>query len=83
MFADPVFFPVAIFWLQTSSYLMDIEKTVLKLSFSNISWGGGGEGFHIRFSCKRSKRYVELGFKGLLHILMNPILFYLFYFRLT
>ena len=25
----------------------------------------------------------NLGFKGLLHILMNPILFYLFYFRLT
>ena len=22
---------------------------------------GGGEGFHIRFSCKRSKRYVEFG----------------------
>ena len=23
--------------------------------------GGGGEGFHIRLSCKRSKRYVEFG----------------------
>ena len=22
---------------------------------------GGGEGFHIRFSCERSKRYVEFG----------------------
>ena len=25
----------------------------------------------------------NLGFKGLLHILINPILFYIFYFRLT
>ena len=23
--------------------------------------GGGGEGFHIRFLCKRSKQYVEFG----------------------
>ena len=23
--------------------------------------GGGREGFHIRFSCKRSKQYVEFG----------------------
>ena len=68
---------------------------------------GGREGFHIRFSCERSKRYVEfdlapdegvgrvfildfhvnvasdmwnLGFKGLLHILMNPIFFFIIIF---
>ena len=37
--------------------------------------------FHIRFLCKRSKQYVK--FKGLLHILMNLIIFYFFNFRLT
>ena len=44
----------------------------------------GGEGFSIRFSCKRSKQYVEFGiniiFKGLLHILMNSVFFYFFVF---
>ena len=55
----------------------DIEWILNKLSTDyrlQISRPGKG-GFDIRFSCKRSKRYVE--FNGLLHILINPILFFI------
>ena len=38
--------------------------------------GGGREGFYIRFLRKRSGQYGNLGFKGLLHLLMNPIFFF-------
>ena len=43
--------------------------------------GGDREGFHIRFNV--ASNMWNLGFKGLLHILMNPIFFYFLHFRLT
>ena len=44
----------------------DIEWTLNKVSKNYRRQiprpgGGGREGFHIRFLCKRSKQYVELG----------------------
>ena len=77
MFGDPIFLPVAIFKCKQA----DIEWILNKVSKNYrlkipCPGGGVGEGFHIRFLCKRSKQYVE--FKGLLHIF-----FYLFPFRLT
>ena len=46
--------------------LADIEWILNKVSKNHrlqisCPGGGGGEGFHIRFPCKRSKQYVESG----------------------
>ena len=77
MFDDQVFFLSEYFECKQS----DIEWILNKVSknyclqISRLT-EGGGKGFHIRFSCKRSKRYV--GFKGLLHILTNHIFFFFF-----
>ena len=83
MFDDPVFFPVAIFDVQTSRYWMGIEYGVLKLLFLNILplRRGVERVFILVFLCKRSKQYVE--FKGLIHILLNPIIFLFFLFLFT
>ena len=61
---------------------MDIEYAVLKLSFSTISPSrtGGGEGFHIRFSCKRSKRYVEFGILRVITYINEPHIIIIFLF---
>ena len=39
--------------------------------------------FRLDFYVNVAKDMWNLGFKGLLHILLNPILFYFFHFRLT
>ena len=39
--------------------------------------------FRLDFHVNVASDMWNLGFKGLLHILMNPILFYYFYFRVT
>ena len=64
---------------------MDIEYAVLKLSFSNNSplRRGVERVFRLDFHVNVASDMWNLGFKGLLHILMNPILLFLFYFRLT
>ena len=45
--------------------------------------GGGGGGFILDFYVNVADDMWNLGFKGLLHILMNPILFYCFHFYFT
>ena len=45
--------------------------------------GGGREGFILDFYVNVASNMSNLGFKGLLHILINPLLFFIFYFRLT
>ena len=66
----------------------DIEwilNKLLKLLFSNISplRTGLERVFRLDFHVNVESDMWNLGFKGLLHILMNPILFYFIYFRLT
>ena len=67
MLDDPVFSPVAIFWVQTRRYLMDIEQAVLKLSFSNISplRRGVERVFRLDFHVNVAIDMLNLGFKGL------------------
>ena len=64
---------------------MDIEYNVLKLSFSNISplRRGVERVFILDCHVNVASDMWNLGFKGLLHILMSPILFVYYYFRLT
>ena len=45
--------------------------------------GGGREGFILDFYVNVASKMLNLGFKGLLHILMNPIFFNFLHFRLT
>ena len=42
---------------------------------------GGGEGFHTRFSCKRTKRYVEFRIQRVITYIIEPhiILFFSFH----
>ena len=65
---------------------MDIEYAVLKLLFSNILplRRGVERVFILVCHVNAASDMWNLGFKGLLHILMNPIIIYIFFcFRLT
>ena len=59
MFDDPVFFSCRNILSANKQILNKVSKNYL-LQISRPG-EGAGEVFHIRFSCKRSKRYVEFG----------------------
>ena len=62
MFDDQLFFYSQYFECKQADIKWIINKVFKNYRLQISCPGeGGGEGFHIRFLCKRSKRYVEFG----------------------
>ena len=63
IFDDPKFFLSQYFKCKQADIELILNKVSKNycLQLSLAPEKGGGEGFHIRFLCKRGKRYVEFG----------------------
>ena len=59
MFEDPIFFLSQYFECKQADIEWILTKVSKKYCLQIYCPEKGGEGFHIRFSCKRSERYVE------------------------
>ena len=55
------------------SQYFECKQTYIEWILNKVSRGGGGrEGFHIRFLCRRSKQYVEFGIERVIKYIDEP-----------